>query len=555
LTTIVSGYQLYANGQLIGSAGASTAARDPVSAADPAEFPIPLSGKGPQTIRIALRVWAYKPVAEWFGGGPSSPGNAAGDPVFLKQQLERRQDAVSLHFMSECAYGLLALVAGLTILALFLFHPADRENLWFAILLLAQALIVVFHLSMNLGSLPFPLWRLMDQVGSAASAMAALAFFSTVLCRRRSRVWWTAFFAAAACPLTTALIYFQWTSVGTAFAIEVVCQLPSAVWIVAALFSGAFRKDVSARLLLPPAALFYGDYIYSFVSRVIFQLTGNPMLLPEDFSLTNRPFPFSLGNLIGYIFVLALLIFLVRRFSLARQNETRLSAEMEAARSIQSLLVPSHAPAIRGFLVESVYLPANEVGGDFFQIIPQAGDGSLLIVAGDVSGKGLPAGMLVALLVGAIRCVADTTRDPLAILEVLNRRLLGQGDAKATCLALRIQADGNATLANAGHLPPYLNGQPADMDGALPLGMIEGAEFSVMRFELGAHDSLLVMSDGIAEATDADGNLFGFERVNELLRTTSNAAEVARTAQSFGQEDDISVISVTRTGELITMVV
>jgi serine/threonine protein phosphatase PrpC len=99
-------------------------------------------------------------------------------------------------------------------------------------------------------------------------------------------------------------------------------------------------------------------------------------------------------------------------------------------------------------------------------------------------------------------------------------------------------------------MPPYLNGEPVAMEGALPLGMMEGAEFSVMRFKLAQGDRLVLVSDGIAEATDADGQLFGFERVHELLRTGKSASEVAGAAQSFGQEDDISVIAVTRTAVL-----
>lgn len=77
--------------------------------------------------------------------------------------------------------------------------------------------------------------------------------------------------------------------------------------------------------------------------------------------------------------------------------------------------------------------------------------------------------------------------------------------------------------------------------------MIEGSEISLMCFQLKQDDKLVLMSDGIDEAADAEGHLFGFERVHELLRTATTAAAVASAAQSFGQEDDISVISVTRT--------
>jgi len=89
------------------------------------------------------------------------------------------------------------------------------------------------------------------------------------------------------------------------------------------------------------------------------------------------------------------------------------------------------------------------------------------------------------------------------------------------------------------------------LEGALPLGMISGLEISVMRFKLKQNDKLVLLSDGVVEAMDADGHLFGFERVHQLLQTASTAADVARSAQEFGQEDDISVISVTRT-EVLT---
>ncbi len=132
----------------------------------------------------------------------------------------------------------------------------------------------------------------------------------------------------------------------------------------------------------------------------------------------------------------------------------------------------------------------------------------------------------------------------------MNRRLLRRGDSQATCLALRIESNGEATLANAGHLAPYRNAEPVPMEGALPLGLLENAEFSVMRFQLNDGDKLLLMSDGIAEATDERGQLFGFERVNELLRTAHTAAEVAETATRWGQADDITVLAITLTPKL-----
>lgn len=88
------------------------------------------------------------------------------------------------------------------------------------------------------------------------------------------------------------------------------------------------------------------------------------------------------------------------------------------------------------------------------------------------------------------------------------------------------------------------------MEGALPLGITEGATFSVMHFKLAEGDRLMLLSDGMVEATDENGHLFGFDRVHDLMHTQSTAAEVASAAQRFGQEDDISVIAVTRTAVL-----
>lgn len=147
---------------------------------------------------------------------------------------------------------------------------------------------------------------------------------------------------------------------------------------------------------------------------------------------------------------------------------------------------------------------------------------------------------------GAIRSTAELNPDPAFVLQALNRRLMGRGDARATCLALRIARDGTVTLTNAGHLPPYLNGEPVAIEGSLPLGVLAELDCSVLEFRMEETDRLVLLSDGVAEATNVKGELFGFERVLELVRTRPSATQIAEAAQAFGQEDDISVISVTR---------
>jgi serine phosphatase RsbU (regulator of sigma subunit) len=150
--------------------------------------------------------------------------------------------------------------------------------------------------------------------------------------------------------------------------------------------------------------------------------------------------------------------------------------------------------------------------------------------------------MLATLIVGAVRTAAAFTSDPTRILALLNDRLRGRG--LVTCLALRIESDGSATLVNAGHLPPYLNGKEMAVEGALPLGAVPGTQFPALRFKLDACDSLVLITDGVVEARSKTGELFGFARAAAI--STQSADSIAHAAQEFGQEDDITVLTLAR---------
>lgn len=184
----------------------------------------------------------------------------------------------------------------------------------------------------------------------------------------------------------------------------------------------------------------------------------------------------SLTEVASLLLVAVLALLLLRRLLFSVRRQRRMALDLKQAQEVQQVILPEARTTLPGLVIESEYRPAQEVGGDFFQIVPHPTDGSLLIVAGDVTGKGLKAGMTVALLVGAVRTAAETSAEPEFVLGALNRRLLGRSDAQATCLALSISPDGEITLANAGHVPPYLNGDPVAMEGALPLGMMPGGQ-------------------------------------------------------------------------------
>ena len=549
LPRIYTGYQVYANGKLIGGSGSIIPTAAPAFAANPRLFPISPGHSGPQSVQIAIRVWEYRPIVSWVGGGTLRPGSAAGDPELLAQRLRWITTEQKSVLVNSYAYGLLATVVGFTILMLFLLHREDREYLWFSVLLLAGAADAMLNAQGFSDAYPFLLFRLTDEVFVAISVLAALVFFSIILKAHRSPLWRIIFVAAAISPLSVAIYYLQWASIGVSYSFQLACLLPAYIWIIAALSIAVFR-NYAARLLLAPAvrrlgfflgiALLYGVEIFDSLVY-IGQSLGWRQLPSRRTFLLEHPFPVDLLDVARYTFTFALLTFLVRRFSLARQEETRMATELAAARSVQLQLIPETPPVTPGYVVESVYLPASEVGGDFFQVRP-ADDGSLLIVVGDVSGKGLKAAMTVSAIVGALR--GCTMRAPAKVLAYLNRSLHGQVAGFFTCSAALIEADGKLTIANAGHLPPYLNGEELAVDSGLPLGIADEIVYAEKTWTLETSDRVTFVSDGVVEARDPTGELYGFARTRSISNQPADA--IARSAQSFGQEDDITVLSIVR---------
>jgi len=156
--------------------------------------------------------------------------------------------------------------------------------------------------------------------------------------------------------------------------------------------------------------------------------------------------------------------------------------------------------------------------------------------------------MTVSLIVGTLRTLAEYTRDPAEILLGLNRRLLGRTQGGfSTCLVLRINANGEAALANAGHLAPYRDGLELSVPGSLPLGLSSDATYDEIHFRLHESETLMFITDGVLEARNPQGELYGFERVAALMTGPPTVEHVVDVACGFGQEDDITVVSITRT--------
>jgi multisubunit Na+/H+ antiporter MnhB subunit len=221
------------------------------------------------------------------------------------------------------------------------------------------------------------------------------------------------------------------------------------------------------------------------------------------------------------------------------RGSSGLRKEMDAAREVQQQLVGA-MPETPGFAVRAAYLPASQVGGDFYRVTPLAGGGLLLIV-GDVSGKGLRAAMTVSAIMGALRAISSES--PGTILTLLNHTMDGQlRGGFVTCCVVRVNAHGEARIANAGHLPPYIAGREITLPSAFPLGIMTETVYTETIFQLAPGERFTVLSDGVIEARDGNGEIFGFERTEAL--STDTADNIAKTAQKFGQEDDITVVTV-----------
>jgi phosphoserine phosphatase RsbU/P len=547
LPEIKTCYEVYADGKLIGTYGKMGPTRFPYRGGGAFRiYSLSDTSHKQQRIAIALRVWHWPGWASFIGGGPQHGGGLIGESEAIEHRngLDRAYDLLSQ--ADGGIIGSLCLLAAAGGLALFLLRRKERVYLWFglsllfsgtAILLIASSISFVWNVALRV---------LAIQTSWTVSDFAYLAFLQTLLQPRHNGV---LKLAAVSVALRELFYIVQIASGSVPGAWSSADLLPSLfdlilnVAIITVVLVAAYRNSVDARLLAMPVVLQTASNLLTGAGGTSYAL-GWQHKFDGTLLLTRVPFPIDFTDVAGVLLPLSILGILIFRFARTRSQEDRFEGEVQAAQKVQQYLIPEQTPPIVGFAIESVYRPAREVGGDFFQVFPNSQDGSVLIVVGDVAGKGMHAGMLASLIVGAIRTAVAFTPDPARIMVLLNERLQQRG--LVTCLALRIDRGGNATLVNAGHLPPFLNGNEMLMEGALPLGAIAGIEFPVSHFQLAEGDSLMLMSDGVAEAQDDDGRLFGFERIAMMLHQHTTAAGLANAAQVFGQEDDITVLTIER---------
>ena len=244
-----------------------------------------------------------------------------------------------------------------------------------------------------------------------------------------------------------------------------------------------------------------------------------------------------------------------RLFRLARDQE-RIQHEMFLARNIQEGLLPRELPQSDFFQVLSISTPTEAVGGDYYDVI-QLADGRYGFALADVSGKGLPAALMAASLQGAFGAVAAGAPDLSELFHRVNNYICDHTPPEmfATLLYGVLDREGGFEFVNAGHIPPLIVRAQGGVDslesGNFPVGLFPQVEFTVDRLQLYPGDLIVTTSDGVTEARDAFGGLFGEPRLLSLLQdcTGQAADEVVRkilaSVREFvgtaPQSDDITV--------------
>jgi steroid delta-isomerase-like uncharacterized protein len=245
------------------------------------------------------------------------------------------------------------------------------------------------------------------------------------------------------------------------------------------------------------------------------------------------------------------------QLSLMRQSTEQ---ELRLARSIQRASLPKEVPTLEGWQISPFYRPAREVGGDFYDFHPLS-EGRLGLVVGDATGKGVPAALVMSTTCGMLRLAAQSSSSPGEMLQRVNETLFPYipSNMFVTCFyAVLEPGSGSLTYANAGHDLPYLHhsGECEELRArGMPLGLMPGMGYEEDEIVLDAGEAALFYSDGLVEAHDPKGEMFGFPRLRALIAEHAEERSLgdflleelyAFVGEGWEQEDDITLLTLRR---------
>jgi serine phosphatase RsbU (regulator of sigma subunit) len=237
--------------------------------------------------------------------------------------------------------------------------------------------------------------------------------------------------------------------------------------------------------------------------------------------------------------------------------------ELGVARSIQHASLPKEVPQLQGWKISPYYRPAREMGGDFYDFHPLP-EGRLGVVVGDATGKGVPAALVMSTTCGMLQLAAQAldSSSPGEVLERVNETLLARIPLNVfvTCFyAILDPNSASLSYANAGHDLPYLRRRGGDCEElrarGMPLGLMSKMSYEEREAPLGEGDSVLFYSDGLVEAHDPKGEMFGFPRLRALVAEHAEERSLGEylleelysfVGQGWEQEDDITLLTLKR---------
>jgi serine phosphatase RsbU (regulator of sigma subunit) len=256
-----------------------------------------------------------------------------------------------------------------------------------------------------------------------------------------------------------------------------------------------------------------------------------------------------------------------QRLQRERIERARIEQELQVARSIQQASLPKEVPTLEGWEISPYYQPAREVGGDFYDF-HLLSDGRLGLVTGDATGKGVPAALVMSTTCGMLQAVARAlgSSSPGEILAQVNETLFARIPANmfVTCFYAILDPErGGVSYANAGHDLPYLRRQGGECEElrarGMPLGIMPGMRYEQKEVVLDAGEAALFYSDGLVEAHDPEGEMFGFPRLRALFGGLGDQGSVEEAlleelytfvGEGWEQEDDITLLTLRRSPSL-----
>ena len=248
-----------------------------------------------------------------------------------------------------------------------------------------------------------------------------------------------------------------------------------------------------------------------------------------------------------------------------RQREL-VEQELEVARSIQQASLPKEVPTLEGWQISPFYRPAREVGGDFYDF-HFLSKGRVGLVVGDATGKGVPAALVMSTTLGMIQLAAGAldSSSPGEVLSRVNETLVARipSNMFVTCFYAILDPE-NASLsyANAGHDPPYLQrrGEAEELRArGMPLGLMPGMDYKEKEIVLDAGEVALFYTDGLVEAHNPKGEMFGFPRLRALIAEHAVGGSLGEflmeelytfVGEGWEQEDDITLLTLKRSSSL-----